>query len=311
MRFAGPPVPSAGCVPRRSPRVPAVAPREDQRQEQQRVVGAPGDECPVRAVPEPADEEDDQRVAEHHPFRTPAAAQRDVDVVAEPRGERDVPAAPEFGDVAREIGVVEIAHEAEPEQPRDADGDVRVAREIAVDLEREGHGADDEGSSRKVFVVVEDAVGEDGAVVRHDDLLEESPQRLPQSVYGLRRVERPRPQELRQQVRGPFDGAGHQLREEGDEGEESDDVACRGELFAVNVDRVAQGLERVERDADRQDDPQQETVVVGDAEQFGERCREEVVILEDAEDREVQQDVSRVDGPAPSFPPPSVSGSGR
>lgn len=106
-------------------------------------------------------------------------------------------------------------------------------------------------------------------------------------------------------------GPGHQLRKERDEGEESDDVACRGELFAVNVDRVAQGLERVERDADRQDDPQQETVVVGDAEQFGERCREEVVILEDAEDREVQQDVSRVDGPAPSFPPPSVSGSGR
>lgn len=109
---------------------------------------------------------------------------------------------------------------------------------------------------------------------------------------------------MRQQVRGSFDGAGHELREEGDEGEEGDDVACRGEFFAVDVDRVAQGLEGVERDADRQDDPQQEAVAVGDAEQLGERRHEEVVIFEDAEDCEVQQDVPHADGPAPSFPPP-------
>lgn len=66
----------------------------------------------------------------------------------------------------------------------------------------------------------------------------------------------------------------------------------------MHVDRVAQGLKGIERDADRQDNLQQEVVVGGDVEEFGERGDEEVVVFEDAEDAEVEQDVPHADDAA-------------
>ena len=45
-----------------------------------------------------------------------------------------MPPSPKFGDVSREIGIREIAHQADAEETRTADRDVRVTGEIAVDL---------------------------------------------------------------------------------------------------------------------------------------------------------------------------------
>ena len=62
--------------------------------------------------------------------------------------------------------------------------------------------------------------------------------------------------DLRQQVLGPLDGPGHQLREVRDVDAEGDQVAGRGMVPLVDADRVGHGLEGVEADADRQDDLQ-------------------------------------------------------
>lgn len=48
-----------------------------------------------------------------------------------------MPASPEFRDVSREVREVEVAHEADAEQASCADGDVRIAGEVSVDLECE------------------------------------------------------------------------------------------------------------------------------------------------------------------------------
>ena len=66
----------------------------------------------------------------------PRAAERDEEVVAEPRRQGHVPAPPEVGDVLRLEGRVEVLREAEPEQPGEADRHVRVAREVEVELQR-------------------------------------------------------------------------------------------------------------------------------------------------------------------------------
>ena len=47
-----------------------------------------------------------------------------------------MPAAPEVGDVGRLEGRVEVLREVEPEQEREADGDVGVPGEVEVELER-------------------------------------------------------------------------------------------------------------------------------------------------------------------------------
>ena len=125
----------------------AVLARQYQRQEQNGVVRAPGDEGPVGAVPETRQQEDDEGVAHHLGLRDTAAAQGNVDVIPEPSRQRDVPPAPELGDVAAEIRHVEVAHQLDPEKLRRSDGDVRVAREVAVNLESEEDGREQKRAS--------------------------------------------------------------------------------------------------------------------------------------------------------------------
>ncbi len=64
------------------------------------------------------------------------AAERDVEVVAQPARQRHVPAPPEVLERHRGIRRVEVLRELEAEQQRDADRDVRVAAEVGEDLNR-------------------------------------------------------------------------------------------------------------------------------------------------------------------------------
>jgi len=86
--------------------------------------------------------------------------------------------------------------------------------------------------------------------------------------------------ELRQQVGGPLDRACHQLREEAHEGEELHDVAGGLQLLPVDIDAVAQRLECVETDADRQYKMQQQIVAIALKKQSGKRVGEEIVVFE-------------------------------
>ena len=110
--------------------------------QQHAVVQAPEHERPAGPVPQAAEEEDGQQVEIDPRLRDPAAAQRDVDVVAEPGGERDVPAPPEVLHGAGDVGIVEVLDELEAQHPPQPDGHVRVAREIEVDLQRVGDRAE-------------------------------------------------------------------------------------------------------------------------------------------------------------------------
>src|SRR5438067_209974 len=105
---------------------------------------APEDERPARAVPESAEEHGDHQVAVRAPSSAAIAAQRDIEVITQPTGERDVPARPEFAEAAREVRAVEVDAEVESENARQSDGDARIAGEIAVDLERVEVDADEQ-----------------------------------------------------------------------------------------------------------------------------------------------------------------------
>ena len=114
-------------------------------------------------MPKSAESEDDERVAHRLPLAVAAAAEGDIDVVHKPRVERDVPATPEFGDVTGEVGDVEVAHETHAEEFRRTDGDVGVAREVTVDLEREEQGADNQFSTAFGGIVRKNLVAGGGA----------------------------------------------------------------------------------------------------------------------------------------------------
>ena len=119
-------------------RLPA-APSEESFQGQERsLIRAPDDERPGGAVPESAQEHGEEQVAVGSPGAVAAPAEGNVEVVAKPGRQADVPATPEVGDAGGEVGMLEVVHEGEAHDPGHPARDVGVAREVAVDLEGEG-----------------------------------------------------------------------------------------------------------------------------------------------------------------------------
>src|SRR5260370_34581552 len=70
--------------------------------------GAPNDECPVCAVPKSAQEHDQGKIQVGAARSFLVAAERDVEVVAQPGGKRNVPASPKVCDAFGEIGTGEV-----------------------------------------------------------------------------------------------------------------------------------------------------------------------------------------------------------
>ena len=203
-----------------------------------------------------------------------------------------MPSTPELRDVAAEIRHVEVAHQLDAEQLGRTDGDVRVAREVAVNLESEEDGGKEQSASALLGVSRKHLVNIHSAIIGHHNLLEQAPKNLPHTVDGGVVVEFPFLQKLRQEVRRPLDGPGHELWEERDEGEEGDDVLGRLNLAAIDIDGVGKRLESVERDTDGQNHLQQKSVC-GDVEQLRKLRDEEVIILEDSQNQQVQDDIGR------------------
>ncbi len=86
------------------------------------VHAAPDHEIPARAVPEAAQQHRDEHVGLRAHHSAAVASERDVQVIAEPGRETDVPATPELGDRPRDVRHAEVLRQFEAEDPRRADG---------------------------------------------------------------------------------------------------------------------------------------------------------------------------------------------
>ena len=82
---------------------------------EQTVQSAPDDEAPFCSVPQAADKENDQYVKVFSDCSFSAAAEGDIQIIAEPGAERDVPSVPEFGNAHGHVGRVEVFHQADAE----------------------------------------------------------------------------------------------------------------------------------------------------------------------------------------------------
>ena len=89
---------------------------------------------PRRAVPQAGERKDDEQVQAGAAQPTAASAQRDIEIVPEPAGQRDMPPPPVFADRAGEIRVVEVFRQGDTEEFSDADGHIAVAGEVKIQL---------------------------------------------------------------------------------------------------------------------------------------------------------------------------------
>ncbi len=137
----------------------------------------------------------------------------------------------------------------------ETDGHVGVAGEVEVDLEGVGQHSEP-GQRRRRRVGLEDQVGDRADVVGDQDLLREADREVAETA-GAQVVRGDPLAKLIGEIAIAHDRPGDQLREECDVGREVAEAASPLHPAAIEIDRVRHRLEGVERDADRQDDPQQ------------------------------------------------------
>ena len=249
-------------------------------------------------MPKSRQQEDNERVANDNGFLVrlfvmyalgddrAAATQRDIDVIPKPCSKRYMPTPPEFRYVPAEIRYVEIAHQSDTEQLSRAYGYIRVAREVAVNLYGEQHGCEKKCTARVGRIVCKHGIHIRSTVVRHNNLLEQSPKDLAHTVHRLRIVEVPPLQKLRQEVRGALYRSRHQLRKERQECGKGNEVMRGLYLSPIDIYGIRQGLEGVETDTHRENQVQEQAIGLA-AKEFGKGTDKEIVILVCAEDSKV------------------------
>jgi hypothetical protein len=287
---------------------PPLGQRAVDRQ-QQPVVEPPEHEGPGGAVPEPAEQHGQDQVAVGLPL-APAVPPAECTGSRAARWTARCASAARSRRVARDVGQVEVVHQLEAHQLRDAPGDVRVAREVAEDLNGEGIGRDQRLAAAGREARRVDAVDEQRDVVGDEHLLRVAPHHQPDAVLHLLARDPARVRHLGQQVRGALDRPGHQLREEGDEECEVEEARAGLEPAAVDVDRVGERLEGVEGDADRQHDLQRDRARrdTEAGEQRGEALCEEAEVLEDEEHAEARAEADQQEAPRVGRPPADRGG---
>src|SRR5262245_29936414 len=98
---------------------------------------APNHKSPVCPVPDAGNEKGTEQVPIRKPRPASVAAERNIDVVPEPRRQTDMPALPELAQTGREVRIIEVQNKIEPHELRHAAGHVRVAAEVEEDLPAE------------------------------------------------------------------------------------------------------------------------------------------------------------------------------
>ena len=96
------------------------------KEQQEAVVQAPQQEVPGGPVPETRQRPDNKDVQHMAELSDPIAAERDVNIFAEPGPERNVPAPPEFRNAFRGIGQVEVFREVEAQHHSQSDRHIRI-----------------------------------------------------------------------------------------------------------------------------------------------------------------------------------------
>ena len=231
-------------------RAAAIGVVEDERGAVHR---APDQKRPVGAVPQAAEHHRQHQIARGKQLAAAVAAERDVKVVAQPIGQRHVPAPPKVADAEGAIGLVEVLRETIAEQRRDADGDIGVGREVGVNLHRIGIDRHNQVEARELRRVGEHRIDQAHRKVVGDHHLLEQAAENEQHVLAEREVAGAAGRgQLRQEFVGAHDGAGDQMRKEADVEQDVDGRPRRLQTAAKDINYVGDGVKGEERDRDRQ-----------------------------------------------------------
>src|SRR5205823_8487768 len=175
---------------------------------------SPDDKSPGRAVPETTKKHDDHEIQRHPKRRDLIAAERNVKIIAQKRGKRNVPASPEIGETNRGVGKTKIVLEMKAERQGGADRANGVTRKVKKDLSGEGEHAGQGIQRDERPGVTENPIGWTGKqCVSENDFFEQTQSHQRESPKKLVRLQTRRMNKLGKKITGADNWAGHQLRE--------------------------------------------------------------------------------------------------
>src|SRR5260370_39133554 len=98
--------------------------------------GAKDDKGPICAVPETSENHGDEEITRGLPLATSASAKRNVQGIAKPGAQADVPATPEILKTSGEEGLAEIDNNMEAQQVSASARDILVTTENPMNFAR-------------------------------------------------------------------------------------------------------------------------------------------------------------------------------
>ena len=163
-----------------------------------------------------------------------------------------MPPPPELRDGLREIRVVEILQEVKAEHPPQADGHIRVARKVEVDLPRIGRRPQPgQRGGQELRPGGIDLVGQQAELVGQQHFLAQAEEKADRSI--CKRIQSlPSVPDLVRHGGIADNGARHQLGKQGDIERYPQRVAFRRSLSPINVQHIAQPLKGKKGDPDGQ-----------------------------------------------------------
>ena len=165
-----------------------------------------------------------------------------------------MPTAPEFGEIGAPIRPVEIRRQADSQQLRAAAGDVGIAGEVEIQLQGVGVDRHENLCAAIELGSVEHAIHEVfGQQVGDARLLEQSESDQEQGTSAFRAIQRAALRKLPDQLGDTRDGARLQGGKERDGGEVGQQAGGALGIAAVEIERVGEGLEGVEGEAEGED----------------------------------------------------------
>src|SRR4029077_6607924 len=177
--------------------------------------GAEYDKRPVGAVPQPCQNHGDRQISRSLPRPVGAAAEGNVQVVAKPGAQTDMPTPPEILKAVRQERLLKIGHETKTQQLRTPTCHVAVAAEVSVHLPGERVGSDQHNPEVGLAKLTpERSIGQESTIVRDHAFPHQSRNNQHQAIEKLGGLECPSVLNLRKQLVRPLDRTRDQVREE-------------------------------------------------------------------------------------------------
>ena len=165
-----------------------------------------------------------------------------------------MPSAPKVPDRDGGVRPVEILHQVDAQKRGASAGNVRIAGEIAVDLDAKQKHSQNDIRTGGTARIAEHLIHIGCEIVGNDDFFEKTRQQEPDALTDFHWVPGLGLFELGKQMLRSFNGARHKLREKGDEQSVITEMGFRRDRPSVNVQHISECLKRVKGNADRQGD---------------------------------------------------------